>query len=106
MRLEATPIGFEETRRKLSFDGYGLRVGAAALRGMNWRVPYDTGKLRAGAYAGDMSVTYSQGVDYAGYVYRGRGRARYPRTSLTWPDDYEADGAREVVEEIERIISS
>lgn len=97
--------GFDKVRDKLALKGHGLQIGQAALRGMNAElVPYDTGKLRRGAYAGDMRVTYSGGVDYASYVYHGRGHARYPRSSLSWPEDYEKTGMKEVVEEIERII--
>ena len=104
MLLSVTLRGFDEVKRRLNLDNAGFRIGSAALRGMNSLVPYDTGKLRQGAYAGDMKVIYSRGVDYAGYVYRGRGHARYPGTSLTWPEDYQAKGMPEVVEEIRRVI--
>lgn len=96
--------GFAEAVDRLDLKGQGFRISQAAMRGMMRHVPYDTGKLRQGAYTGYMCVVYSRGVDYAGYVYNGRGHARYPGTSLNWSEAYEATGMREVVEEIERCI--
>lgn len=105
MQATVTLTGFSEATDRLRLKGQGFRVGQAALRGMNRHVPYDTFRLRTGAYPGDMEVTYSRGIDYAGYVYRGRGHAHMAGTSLDWPAAYEATGMREVVEEIERIIA-
>lgn len=104
MGFSVVLTGFDKARDRLDLKGQGFRISQAAMRGMMRHVPYDTGKLRQGAYAGDMYVVYSRGVDYAGYVYNSRGHARYPGTSLKWPEAYEATGMREVVEEIERCI--
>lgn len=106
---KVTEAGFAKAREALSMESSGMRVGMAALRGMQRLVPVDTFALRAGAYAGPMEVTYSRGPasSYASYVYgkRDKAHARTPGTTLDWPGAYESSGAREVVDEMVRVIN-
>lgn len=100
-------VDLSELEKRLDFDDAKLyRMSAAAIRGMNRLVPVDTFKLRNGVHIeGSDTVVYSRGVDYAGYVHEmPQSWIRTAGTYAQWPERYVLDGAKEVVEEVERIV--
>lgn len=98
---------FGDGFKKLNLDATdGTRMANAAMRGMNKYVPVDTGLLQRSATVQPFKVTYP--VEYASYAYNPpRGRIHtYPNPTATakWAEVYEAAGAKEIVEEVGRII--
>lgn len=89
-------------------DAHRRRLALAAGRGMNPYVPFRTGQLARDAHPGVGVVTYP--TDYAIYVFDPHRpihihRDRHPKATSRWDRKYSADGAKEVCEEVLRIVS-
>lgn len=85
-----------------------LVITQATLRGMDPFVPFDQGNLAGGATATPGVVHYP--ANYASFVHDGTRYIRqvhqdkHPRASMHWEQAYVADGARQTVEAVERVM--
>lgn len=94
-------------------DAHRRRLAIAAGRGMDKYVPMRTGQLAGSATPGVGDVAYrgsNRGFDYASFVFEPT-RAitihhdRHPQATTRWDQAYERSGAKEVCEEVARIVS-
>lgn len=100
----ALDMGTDATRRRLAL---------AAGRGMDKYVPMRTGQLVGSATTGIGEVTYkgvNRGFDYGSFVFDPSRpihihHDRHPQATTRWDQAYERSGAKEVCEEVARIVS-
>lgn len=108
-------IDLAEIRRALDFgtDAHRRRLAVAAGRGMTKYIPFRTGALNGSAQPGVGEVTYrgtNRGFDYASFVFDPSRpitihRDKHPKATSRWDVKYGDDGAKEVCEEVLRIVN-
>lgn len=108
-------IDLAEIRRVLDMgtDAHRRRLALAAGRGMTPYVPMRTGALTGSASPGVGEVTYrgtNRGFDYASFVFDPSRpirihKDRHPKATSRWDVKYGDDGAKEVCEEVLRIVN-
>lgn len=107
--VEITKLDLAEVRRVLDMgtDAHRRRLAVAAGRGMNPYVPMRTGQLMGSAQPGVGVVAYN--TDYVTYVFDPHRPIRihkdkHPKATSRWDRKYSDDGAKEVCEEVLRIV--
>lgn len=108
VRIARMDLGPCRRALDMSTDAHRRRLALAAGRGMNPYIPFRTGQLTGSASPGVGVVTYS--TDYAAYVFDPSRpihihKDRHPKATSRWDRKYSDDGAKEVCEEVLRIVS-
>lgn len=113
--VEITKLDLAQIRRVLDMgtDAHRRRLAVAAGRGMNPYIPFRTGALTGSASPGVGEVTYrgtNRGFDYASFVFDPSRSIRihtdrHPKATSRWDRKYSDDGAKEVCEEVLRIVN-
>ena len=108
-------IDLAEIRRVLDMGPAAprRRLALAAGRGMSPYIPFRTGALTGSAQPGVGEVTYrgtNRGFDYASFVFDPSRsirihKDRHPKATSRWDVKYGDDGAKEVCEEVLRIVN-
>lgn len=113
--IELERVDLSQIRRALDMgtDAHRRRLALAAGRGMTPYVPMRTGALTGSAQPGVGEVTYrgtNRGFDYASFVFDPSRpirihKDRHPKATSRWDRKYGDDGAKEVCEEVLRIVN-
>lgn len=108
VRITRMDLGPCRRALDMSTDAHRRRLALAAGRGMNPYIPFRTGQLTGSASPGVGVVTYP--TDYAVYVFDPRRpihihKDKHPKATSRWDRKYSDDGAKEVCEEVLRIVS-
>lgn len=108
VRITRMDLGPCRRALDMSTDAHRRRLALAAGRGMNPYIPFRTGQLTGSASPGVGEVTYN--TDYAAYVFDPSRpihihKDRHPKATSRWDRKYSDDGAKEVCEEVLRIVS-
>lgn len=113
--IELERVDLSQIRRALDMgtDAHRRRLALAAGRGMTPYVPMRTGALTGSAQPGVGEVTYrgtNRGFDYASFVFDPSRpirihKDRHPKATSRWDRRYSDDGAKEVCEEVLRIVN-
>lgn len=113
--IDIERIDLADIRRVLDMgtDAHRRRLAVAAGRGMTKYVPMRTGALSGSATPGVGEVTYrgtNRGFDYANFVFDPSRpitihKDKHPNATSRWDRKYGDSGAKEVCEEVLRIVS-
>lgn len=113
--IELERVDLSQIRRALDMgtDAHRRRLALAAGRGMTPYVPMRTGALTGSVQPGVGEVTYrgtNRGFDYASFVFDPSRpirihKDRHPKATSRWDRKYSDDGAKEVCEEVLRIVN-
>ena len=113
VRITRMDLGPCRRALDMSTDAHRRRLALAAGRGMTPYVPMRTGALTGSAQPGVGEVTYrgtNRGFDYASFVFDPSRpirihKDRHPKATSRWDRKYSDDGAKEVCEEVLRIVN-
>lgn len=108
VRIVSSDLSACKRALDMGTDANRRRLAMAAARGMNPYVPMRTGQLMGSASAGVGEVTYN--TEYAAYVFDPSRpihihKDKHPKATSRWDRKYSDDGAKEVCEEVARIVN-